>query len=136
MNSREAVAYLKGLLEGAPPADEGEKRLFDAIFCAIDSLSLELQELKQRVDEGEKVYSDVLDSCLRLEDEMSDLHDEVDLLKRGEGAEGVEEDYEEFYASLTCPACGHSFYYQPDEYEEGEQLQCPSCGGFFDLPRS
>ena len=40
MNSREAVAYLKGLLEGAPPADEGEKRLFDAIFCAIDSLSL------------------------------------------------------------------------------------------------
>lgn len=133
MEAREAIAYLKGLLEGTPPADEREKKIFDAILCAIDSLFLELHELKQKVDEGEKVYSDVLDSCLRLEDEMSDLHDEVDLL-RGE-AEEVEEDYEEFYASFTCPACGHSFYYQPDEYEEGEQLQCPSCGGFFDLPQ-
>ncbi len=133
MNSRERIAYLKGLLDFMP-REEKEARIYSAIVEALDALALELEEHM-------KLLELQREDCDSLADEVDELQEAVYELEESLGAEsdsdydGVDEDgleeLTESYISTTCPSCAYTFYYKYEEGRENEKLVCPGCGEEF-----
>ena len=129
MNSRERIAYLRGLLDFMP-REEKETKIYAAIVEALDSLASELEEQA-------KLFKSLMEEHESLEDDLYELHDAVCGLEESLGLED-DDDYEdeaedeeelaESYASVTCTPCNYSFYYRCEEGKEGESLVCPACG--------
>jgi len=146
MSAREKIAYLKGLLDGLGPAkDEGQNKIFGAMVEALDALSEEVEDQGERIDEQRELYEDLADDCALLDEDLDALEkafteccgedfddeDEDDEDDDDDDDDGDDGDFDETYLSVTCPSCGYVFYYQPEEYEEDENLQCPGCGKEF-----
>ena len=131
MNSRERIAYLKGLLDFMP-REEKEARIYSAIVEALDALALEMEEHM-------KLLELQREDCDSLADEVDELQEAVYELEESLGAEsdsdyadedGLEE-LTESYISTTCPSCAYTFYYKYEEGRENEKLVCPGCGEEF-----
>ena len=135
MNSKERIAYLRGLLDFLP-REEKETKIYSAIAEALESLALELEEHAKLLELQRKDYDS-------LADEVDELHEAVYNLQESFGLEDLEdEDYggddveelgglTESYISMTCPSCAYSFYYKYEESKENDRLVCPSCGEEF-----
>ncbi|MDR1621069.1 MAG: hypothetical protein LBS00_01700 [Synergistaceae bacterium] len=132
MNSKERIAYLKGLLDFMP-REEKETKIYSAIVEALDALAREVEECAKLIELRREDYDD-------LAEEVDDLHDAIYELEESIGAANSEEDYDEdedleelteSYISMTCPSCAYSFYYKYEEGKEDEKLVCPSCGEEF-----
>ena len=132
MNSKERIAYLRGLLDFMP-REEKETKIYSAIVDAMDSLALE-QEEHSKLIELQRDY------CDDLADELDELHDSVYNLQESFGMEdpagdygdnGEDEELAESYISMTCPSCAYSFYYKYEDGKEDSKLICPSCGEEF-----
>ncbi|MCF7936501.1 MAG: hypothetical protein K9L28_09180 [Synergistales bacterium] len=134
MTARERIAYLRGLLDGVEGLGETENRLFTAVTESLEAIAAEMGDQAERLDIQEEHYEGLYDSLTELEEDLEMIHDEVDnlidedeIFAQGEPEEAFEE-LEESFEPMTCTHCGHVFYYNPGEYEEGEPLQCPACG--------
>ena len=135
MNSKERIAYLRGLLDFLP-REEKETKVYFAIAEALESLALELGEHAKLLELQRKDYDG-------LAEEMDELHEAVYNLEESIGLEDSEDvdfggdDVEELggltesYISMTCPSCAYSFYYKYEEGRENDRLVCPSCGEEF-----
>ncbi|MDR1979466.1 MAG: hypothetical protein LBQ42_12095 [Synergistaceae bacterium] len=137
MNSKERIAYLRGLLDFMP-REEKETKIYSAIVDALDTLALEVEEHAKLIELRREDYDD-------LTEEMDDLHDAIYELEESMGIASSEEDYNEdedededeleeiteSYISMTCPSCAYSFYYKYEDGKEDEKLVCPSCGEEF-----
>jgi flagellar motility protein MotE (MotC chaperone) len=131
LNSKERIAYLRGLLDFMP-REEKETKIYSAIVDALDALALELEEHTKLIELQREDYDG-------LAEEVDDLHEAVYELEESEGIEDSEEDYDEdeleemteSYISMTCPACAYSFYYKYEDGKEDDKLVCPSCGEEF-----
>ncbi|MDR2528158.1 MAG: transposase [Synergistaceae bacterium] len=136
MNSKERIAYLRGLLDFMPK-EEKETKVYSAIVDALAALAAELGEQAKLLELQREDYDS-------LADEVDDLHDTLYQLEESLGLEeedesGVYEEEEddgleemtESYVSMTCPACAYSFYYKYEEGKEDGKLICPSCGEEF-----
>lgn len=143
MSAREKIAYLKGLLDGLGPAkDEGQNKIFGAMVDALDALSQEVEDQGELMEEQRELYEDLADDCALLDEDLDALEkafaessgENFPEISDEEGEDDDEdnEDFDESYLSVTCPFCKYVFYYQPEEYEEGELLQCPGCGKEFE----
>lgn len=141
MSAREKIAYLKGLLHGLGPAeDEGQNKIFAGLVDALDALSREVEEHGELIEEQRELFEDLSDDCALLDEDLDALEEAFHELTGGEfdfdddgdfDDEDDDEAFDESYLSVTCPSCGYVFYYQPEDYEEGENLQCPGCGEEF-----
>lgn len=143
MSAREKIAYLKGLLDGLGPVeDERQNKIFSAVLDALDALAQEMEDHGEIIEEQKELYEDLADDCALLDEDLDALekafavYSGENVLDDDDDDDDDVEDFEESYLSVTCPSCGYVFYYQPDEYEDGEQLQCPSCGTSFDQQNS
>ena len=129
MNSKERIAYLRGLLDFVP-REEKEAKIYSAIVDALDALA-------QEMEDQAKLLEIQREDCDNLADEMDDLHDVVYELEESLGVDDSDENedgYEEpaeSYISVTCPACAYLFYYKYEEGKEEGKLICPSCGEEF-----
>ena len=133
MNSRERIAYLKGLLD-CMPREEREARVYSAIVEALDALALELEEHM-------KLLELQREDCDSLADEVDELQEAVYELEESLGTgpdsqyddtdESGLEELTESYISTTCPSCAYTFYYKYEEGKENEKLVCPGCGEEF-----
>lgn len=135
MESKERIAYLKGLLDGLRPQDENQVRIYAAIVDALDALADEVEANADELREQADMVQELNEFCESLEDDMEELEKAVydmDETIVEEGADEDEEDIETVYQSAVCPKCGHRFYYQPELYEEGEPVQCPKCAETFE----
>ena len=144
MSAREKIAYLKGLLDGLGPVkDEGQNKIFAGLVDALDALSQEVADQGELIEEQRELYEDLADDCALLDEDLDALErafaecsgevygDEEDEDDEDEDEDEDEDTFDESYLSVTCPSCGYIFYYQPEEYEEDEALQCPGCGKEF-----
>ncbi len=139
MSAREEIAYLKGLIHGLGPAkDEGQNKIFAGLLEALEALSREVAEQAELIEELRDMYDELADDCAILDEDLdslerafSDYSGEDYSLDDNDWDEDGDDEYDESYVSVVCPSCGHSFFYQPDEYEEDEPLQCPDCGTEF-----
>ena len=135
MNSKERIAYLRGLLDFMP-REEKETKIYSAIVDALDTLALEVGEHTKLIELQREDYDNLLE-------EIDDLHNTLYELEESIGVADSEEDYDEdededdleelteSYISMTCPSCAYSFYYKYEEGKEDEKLVCPSCGEEF-----
>jgi predicted nuclease with TOPRIM domain len=123
MSARERIAYLRGLIEGQSVADNASMTKFhEALLGALDSIAEELEDIAGTQD-------DLMEYVEDLEDEVMDLRSELDpdMMDAHCGCND-DLDGEEEYEATTCPLCGKDFFYQPDAYDEDEDLLCPHCG--------
>ncbi len=123
MSARESIAYLRGLIEGQSLSENaGISKFHEALLEALDSIASELEDVAEAQDDLREYVED-------LEDELLDIHSEIDphMLEGGCSC-GCEDDDEEEYEAATCPGCGRDFIYQPDAYDDDEDLLCPHCG--------
>ena len=134
MNSKERIAYLRGLLDFLP-REEKEAKIYSAIAEALESLALELGEYGKLLELQREDYDS-------LAEEMDELHEAVYNLEESVGLGDSDMDYgddaveelgglTESYISMTCPSCAYSFYYKYEEGKENDRLVCPSCGEEF-----
>ena len=132
MNSKERIAYLRGILDFMP-REEKETKVYSAIADALEALALEMEEHTKLIELHREDYD-------ALAEEMDDLHNALYELEESVGLENPEDDYDdvdereestESYISMTCPSCAYSFYYKYEEGKEDEKLVCPSCGEEF-----
>lgn len=140
MSAGERIAYLKGLVEGLNPDDADARKIYQALIDALEGLADEINDQAGLIEEQQEMLDELSEYCAQLEDDLFDLEEEI----HGEVEEGVEEglfepeegeEEEDLFATATCPGCGHTFYFQPDEYQPGEDLQCPGCGREFPVPQ-
>ena len=110
MESKERIAYLKGLLDGLRPQDETQVKVYAAIVDALEALADEVEMHSDELHEQAEMVEELNEFCESLEDDMeeiekivSDLGGELD----EEESEEDEEDFETVYQSAVCPKCGH-----------------------------
>lgn len=138
MKAKERIAYLKGLLSGLGPREEDEQKILLALIDVVDALADELEEQGRLVEEQGEAIEEVADYCSELEDDMTALERRVATLLPDEPGdeEGdfLDETGEEGpFASVSCPHCGLAFYCRPEALEPDEALECPGCGGSFEI---
>lgn len=139
MSASERIAYLKGLVEGLNPGDADARKIYQALIDALEGVADEVRDQAGLIEEQQEMLDELSEYCAQLEDDLFDLEEEI----LAEEEEGVETDLfepepdedEDLFATATCPGCGHTFYFQPDEYEPGENLQCPGCASEFPAPQ-
>jgi predicted RNA-binding Zn-ribbon protein involved in translation (DUF1610 family) len=120
MKARERIAYLDGLIEGLSPEGQEQRRIYEGIIQALKALADEIDEQAEIIDEQQDFIEEISDYCEQLEADMTELEETPWEF------EGDED--EEDFSSVTCPECGHVFFFDPGAYEEGEPLECPACG--------
>ena len=135
MNSKERIAYLRGLLDFLP-REEKETKVYFAIAEALESLALELSEHAKLLDLQRKDYDSLAEEMDELHEAVYNLEESIglgDSEDAGYGGDDVEElgGLTESYISMTCPSCAYSFYYKYEESKENDRLVCPSCGEEF-----
>jgi DNA-directed RNA polymerase subunit RPC12/RpoP len=124
MSAREKIAYLRGLIEGQNVSENASMTKFhEALLGALGSIAEEIDELNETCDYLREYVED-------LKDEMTDMHKDGDSDLAEECGCGCEDEEEE-YEATTCPNCGKDFFYQPDAYDDDEDLLCPYCGDLF-----
>ena len=135
MNSKERIAYLRGLLDFLP-REEKETKIYSAIAEALDSLALELEEYSKLLELQREDYDSLAEEMDELHEAVYNLEESVGLgdeEDEGYGDDDVDElgGLTESYISMTCPSCAYSFYYKYEEDKENSRLVCPSCGEEF-----
>ena len=135
MNSKERIAYLRGLLDFLP-REEKETKIYSAIAEALESLALELEEQTKLLELQREDYDSLAEEMDELHEAVYNLEESVGLVD-SEGEDYDSDDVEglggltESYISMTCPSCAYSFYYKYEEGKENNRLICPSCGEEF-----
>ena len=135
MNSRERIAYLKGLLDFLPK-EEKETKIYSAIAEALDSLALELNEQTKLMERQREDYDSLAEEVDELHEAVYNLEESVGLVDSDDenfGGDNMDElgGVTESYISMTCPSCAYSFYYKYEESKGNDRLVCPSCGEEF-----
>ena len=137
MNSKERIAYLRGLLDFLPK-EEKETKIYSAIAEALESLTLELGEQTKLLEHQREDYDSLAEEIDELHEAVYNLEETVGLADSGgESYDDIDEEMDELdgvtesYISMTCPSCAYSFYYKYEESKENDKLICPSCGEEF-----
>ncbi len=133
MNSKERIAYLRGLLDFMP-REEKETKIYSAIVDALDALAVELMEHTKLLELQREDYGNLADEMDELHEALYDLEESAGMDPDQDYDEIDEDDLEEVtesYISMICPSCAYSFYYKYEEGKENDKLVCPGCGEVF-----
>ncbi len=134
MTLTEKAAYLKGLAEGTKIDDKLTLKLLELVSDMADKIDALEAEL-----ETHYAYLDELDHDLgELEEEVYDLEDEFDECCDDDcdcddddcDCCDCDDDEDEVFYEVTCPACGEKVYF--DETVDPAEITCPACNEKFD----
>lgn len=133
MNSKERIAYLRGLLDFMP-REEKETKIYSAIVEALDSLAIELEEHTRLLELQREDYDSLAGELDDIHEALYELEEAVETEDTDDdSSDGYDEDEElvDSYISVTCPSCAYPFYYKYEEGKEDGKFICPSCGEEF-----
>ncbi len=134
MTLTEKAAYLKGLAEGTNVDDKLTLKLLELVsdmadkidaleeelethYAYLDELDHDLGELEEEVYDLEDEFDDYDDDCCDCDDDDCDCCD-------------CEDDEDEIFYEVTCPACGEKVYF--DETVDPAEITCPACNEKFE----
>ncbi len=134
MTLTEKAAYLKGLAEGTNVDDKLTLKLLELVsdmadkidaleeelethYAYLDELDHDLGELEEEVYDLEDEFDDYDDDCCDCDDDDCDCCD-------------CEDDEDEVFYEVTCPACGEKVYF--DETVDPAEITCPACNEKFE----
>ena len=124
MSSREKIAWLKGLLSGLE-IEGKEAKIYGAVAEALDALATQIEEQNEQIESLRSLYDEIEEECTALGEDISTLEDLFDEYAKDENED--DERYAASYISVTCPSCSTVFYYEQDESEDNDMLECPEC---------
>jgi len=136
MNSKERIAYLRGLLDSLPK-EERETKIYSAMADSLESLALELEEHSNLLKRQREDYDNLAEEMDELHETMYELEESFGLEDSDDENYDDDDDVEEIgsitesYISMICPSCAYSFYYKYEGDKENDRLICPSCGEEF-----
>ena len=84
MESKERIAYLKGLLDGLRPQDETQVKVYAAIVDALEALADETEMHADELHEQAEMVEELNEFCESLEDDMEDF---FELMEQDEAKE-------------------------------------------------
>lgn len=121
MTITEKVSYIKGLADGLE-LDESNKqdKLLKAIIDVLDDVAMSVADLEDGYDELCEQIDAVDEDLSELEEDFYD-EDGCDCCGHDD-----EDDDEDFY-EVECPACHDVIYLDEDMIDEGG-IECPNCG--------
>jgi len=121
---KEKIAYLRGVLDGEVPPEEGRSNFLIArILQVLEQLAADVEELKRAQEELDEYLQEVDFDLAYLEDEFFGDEDDYDY------REEWDEDAEDSYAEAECPECGYVMRFDEDFlFDEGVQIRCQRCG--------
>ena len=120
-NMMEKAAYLKGLLDGLDldlTTKEGK-----VLSAVVETLS----EMAAAVDMQGEAQQDTLEYL----DEIDEVLDDISNIIFGDEEDFDEDEDEEELEDFTpyvCRKCKKLVYLDPEEFDPGEQHNCPTCG--------
>ena len=130
MTITEKVAYVRGLMEGLDlDADKKEVKVLNAVIELLDDMAATVSEL----EEG---YQDMADQLDEVDADLGDLEeefyggcddDECDCCCGDDDEEDLEDEMDDCYYEVTCPACQETICLSEDLIAEGK-IDCPNCG--------
>ena len=137
MTVTEKVAYIKGLMEGLElDKSTKEAKLFTAILDALEDIALTVADNCDQIDAIDEDL-EVLEEFVY--DEAEDDFDEDDEYCPGncDGCDGCDDfEYDTDEYEFECPACHEVVFVDESVFEEGKEIECPSCGakleGFYE----
>ena len=113
MTLTEKAAYLKGLADGLSlDPNKAETKVINAIIDIIDDLAL--------------TSSDTEDSIALLTEQVDAIDEDLDELETVVYDEDFDEDDDEDYFEVECPACGEVICVDDSIIEDGS-INCPNC---------
>ena len=116
----ERVAYLKGLAEGMDiKADTNEGKLMLKMLEVMEEMALAISDLDSAVDELDSYVDSVDEDLANLEEIVYDDED-CDC-----GCDCCDEEDE--LDGFVCEKCGDTVYLCLDDFDEDEEILCPSC---------
>ncbi|EAX47926.1 conserved hypothetical protein [Thermosinus carboxydivorans Nor1] len=124
-NLKEKVAYLQGLTKGLNVDTQSpEGKLLVNIVDVLDSFAEEWACMSVAQQELEN-YVETID------DDLTDLEDEVYDVKMVDDAEIADEDEDEDMVEVECPICHEDVTFEADLLDEDDPVEvtCPHCGG-------
>ena len=119
----EEVAYLKGLAEGLEISEETkEGKIINKIVDVLESFADAIVELEEEQIE-------LIDYVESIDEDLSDIEDDIYEEDEDEDDEDDEDDDEEYnYIEMECPNCND--FVEIDEdllYNEDIDIVCPNC---------
>ena len=152
MRAREAIAYLRGMLDAKTSLEAADRQVYDAIVVALAALAEQIEENERRAEDQQEHLEELAGEIAELREDLEEAVESFDG-SQGESswtfddadeendsfseAKPLDEDENENlldqYESYVCVHCGHVFFFAPDAYEDEEELQCPQCGRMFAL---
>ena len=123
MDTREKIAYLKGLAEGLK-IEGDSKLLLSAVIDVLEGITAELDDIiddmEELQDEVDAISDDLDDLTEELEDGDFDEEDDDD--------EDDDDDEEiDGYIEFVCPHCGRHILFDIDSFNADGDHKC-SCG--------
>lgn len=123
MDTKESIAYLKGLIEGSDfEMDKKVKKVVDALLNTLTTLADEVLETNDRIDDTKEDVSDLRDTLEVLSHTILRAMDSV----------GGYLDDDDDMDSVLCPNCGEEVLIDEDDWIEGS-IVCYECGTVIDL---
>lgn len=150
MRAREAIAYIRGMLDARTSLKETtDRQLYDAIVSALAALAEQIEENERRTEDQQEHMEELAGEISELRSDLDGVteslgggprerswtfgdHDDEEAFSEGDDPE-EDEDLLDQYESCVCVHCGHVFFFAPGAYEDEEELQCPQCGRMFAL---
>lgn len=144
MNITEKSAYLKGLAEGLSlDPQKPESKIISALIDLVEDMSAKITELERDIenldDYVEELDEDlgyvedyVYDDELELDEDAYDGLpfecdcDDCDECEHADECFCDEDDEEDGFRCLMCPACSEKIYF--DETMDPADMICPACG--------
>ena len=128
MDSKESIAFLRGLIEGSElELGKKESKIMDALLDTLTTLANEIGTTNERVDDLEDAMGDVYGTLEMVSHTlMHALHIE------GYNEDEDEDDDDDGMYSIHCPNCGEVIFIDDEAWDDGSVV-CYECGQVIDL---
>ena len=137
MTITEKTAYIKGLLEGLDlDKSTKEAKLFDAIIDVLGDIAEAVADNSDQIDAVDEDLAALEEIVYSEDDDDFDFDDDF-CPGDCDGCHGCDDfDYDPDEYEFECPNCHEVVFIDESAFEEGEAIECPSCGakleGFYE----
>ena len=118
-NLKEKVYYIKGLVDGFDISEaSAESRVLVKMLDVLECMA-------QQIDEIEEAQSEMDDYITCLDEDLSELEEE---LYSDECDDDCDCCCEDDISEVECPNCHETIYFDSELLDSDDILQCPDCG--------
>ncbi len=101
---------------------------------ALEDIRVDVEKLQkemEKIEDGsiKAVLSGILSVLRKVDVVLDELSDQISVID--EDLSEIEDSYrtDTEFMSMKCVHCGEEFFVAADDYQDGNEVICPNCGG-------